>query len=150
MAAKFAEPPSLLMAYHRGPRFREDFPATERLIALLSAGHRHNCDFSMSTHSWGARHQGIDEHIVARLRAGEPLQDPKHEALRTFVIAMLEKRRAISDADKEAFFNAGFTTRQALEVLFGLALKTLTNYANALARTPPNPEFGDSLWQRPG
>ena len=25
----------------------------------------------------------------------------------------------------------------------------MTNYTNALAITPPDPEFGDAVWQRP-
>jgi hypothetical protein len=33
------------------------------------------------------------------------------------------------------------------EVILGLSLKTLTNYTNALARTPPNAEFGEAVWR---
>jgi AhpD family alkylhydroperoxidase len=121
---------------------------TERLVVFLTASHRHNCDFCMTAHSWGARQQGIDEKTVAALREGRPLGEPKLEALRSFVAAMLEKRGAVTDEDKCAFFEAGYTPRQALEVILGLALKTITNYTNALARTPPNAEFGDALWQR--
>lgn len=102
----------------------------------------------MTAHSWGARHQGVDEEVLAALRAGRSLGDPKLEALRTFTAAMLEKRGAVSDDDKRAFFEAGYGPRQALEIILGLALKTITNYTNALARTPPNPEFGDTIWQR--
>ena len=61
---------------------------------------------------------------------------------------MLEKRGDVSDQDKRAFFDAGYRPRQALEIILGLALKTMTNYTNGLARTPPNPEFGDALWHR--
>ncbi len=96
----------------------------------------------------GARQQGIDEKIILALREGRSIDEPKLEALRTFVAAMLEKRGAVSDDDKRAFFNAGYTSRQALEVILGIALKTMTNYTNALARTAPNPEFGDAIWQR--
>ena len=86
--------------------------------------------------------------MVQALRNGTELSDPKLEALRRFVLAMIERRGAVSDDDKQAFFAAGYTPRQALEVILGLALKTITNYTNALARTPPNPEFGSALWRR--
>jgi alkylhydroperoxidase family enzyme len=61
---------------------------------------------------------------------------------------MLEKRGAVSDEEKRAFLETGYTPRQALEVIVGVALKTITNSTNALARTPPNAEFGDALWRR--
>ena len=150
VAAKLAEAPPLLMGYRALEPFFEktSLNPTERLVIYLVASYRHNCDFCMTAHSWAARQQGIDENTVAALREGRSLTDPKLEALRTFVIAMLEKRGAVSDGDKQAFFNAGYSHRQALEVILGLALKTMTNYTNALAHTPPNPEFGDAIWQR--
>lgn len=149
MLAKFAEAPALLMAYQAAAPYFEktSFTATERLVVVLTASFRHNCDFCMSAHSWGARRQEIDAGVIDALRAGRPLSDPKLEALRVFVIAMLERRGAVTDVEKTAFFDAGFNTRQALEVVLGLALKTMTNYTNALARTPPNPEFGEALWE---
>jgi AhpD family alkylhydroperoxidase len=150
MLAKFAEAPPLLMGYQAlAPFFdKTSLDPSELLVVYLVASHRHNCDFCMSAHSWGARRQGIDEETIAALREGRPLSKPKLEALRTFVAAMLEKRGAVSDEEKQAFFDAGYTPRQALEVILGLALKTMTNYTNALARTPPNPEFGDAVWRR--
>ncbi|MEZ0472929.1 carboxymuconolactone decarboxylase family protein [Luteimonas salinilitoris] len=150
MLAKFAEAPSLLMAYQAAAAFFEksSLSSAERLVVVLTASYMHNCDFCMTAHSWGARRHGVDEGVLAPLRAGQPLSDPKLEALRRFVTAMVEKRGAVSDPDKDAFFDAGYGTRQALEVVLGLALKTMTNYTNALARTPPNPEFGDAVWHR--
>jgi AhpD family alkylhydroperoxidase len=150
MAAKFAEAPSLLMGYRTLEPFFEktSFDPTERLVVYLTASYRHNCDFCMTAHSWAARQQGIDKDTVAALREGRSLADPKLEALRVFVAAMLDERGAVSDEDKRAFFAAGYSPRQALEVILGLALKTMTNYTNALARTPPNPEFNNALWER--
>ncbi len=150
MLAKFAEAPALLMGYQALAPFFEktSFTTIERLVVLLTASYRHNCDFCMSAHSWGARRQGLDEDVLAALRAGGRLPDEKLEALKTFVLAMIDKRGAVSDEDKQAFFDAGYEPRQALEVILGIALKTITNYTNALADTPPNPEFGGAIWRR--
>ncbi len=150
MLAKFAEAPPLLMGYQALVPFfdKTSFNPTEKLVVYLVASYRHNCDFCVTAHSWAARRQGIDEQVVSALREGRSLGEPRLEALRTFVDAMLEKRGAVSDDEKRAFFEAGYTPRQALEVILGLSLKTITNYTNALARTPPNAEFGDALWRR--
>src|SRR6185295_6802572 len=118
---------------------------TERVVVSMTASYLHDCDFCMSAHSWGARRQHIDPKIVAALRTGQSLPDVKLDALRRFVAAMVNARGAITDADKSAFFAVGYTPRQALEVILGVALKVITNYTNALASTPPNAEFGEDL-----
>jgi len=150
MFAKFAEAPALLHAYQAAaPHFdKSSLSATERVVVALATSYRHNCDFCVTAHSYGARRSGVAEEIVDALRGGMDLTDPKLEALRKFVLAMIERRGAVTSEEKEAFFAAGYTPRQALEVVLGLALKTFTNYTNALARTPPNPEFGSAIWHR--
>ena len=42
---------------------------------------------------------------------------------------------------RAAFHGAGYSEQQALEVVLGVALATLCNYSNNLARTPINPEL---------
>ena len=150
MAAKHAEAPPLLNAYLAAAPFFEktSLTPTERTVVLMAASHRQNCDFCMTAHGWGAQRQGMDDGTLSALRSGIPLPEPKLEALRLFTLAMLEKRGVVSDDDKQAFFSAGYAPSHALEVILGLALKTMTNYTNALARTPPNPEFGDAIWHR--
>jgi AhpD family alkylhydroperoxidase len=150
MMATFAEAPALLRGYQAvAPTFdTTSLTPTERLVVLMTGSYLHDCDFCMSAHSWGARRQNIDPELVTALRAGHSLPDAKLDALRVFVTAMVNARGAASDADKAAFFAAGYTPRQALEVVLGLALKVITNYTNALASTPPNAEFGQDVWQR--
>ena len=41
----------------------------------------------------------------------------------------------------KAFFDAGYNQQQAVEVVLGVALATLCNYTNNLARTEINPEL---------
>ncbi|MGH3432460.1 MAG: hypothetical protein ACRDQB_06455 [Thermocrispum sp.] len=40
----------------------------------------------------------------------------------------------------------GFTRRQVLDVLAGVAMKTLSNYANHLAHTPLDDAFAAQAW----
>ena len=150
MLAKLAEAPPLLMGYQALVPFfdQTSLNPTERLVVFLVASHRHNCDFCVTAHSWAARGLGINEEVISALREGRAIGEPKLEALRAFVAAMQEKRGGVSDEEKRAFFEAGYTSRQALDVILGVALKTITNYTNTLARTPPNAEFGDALWRR--
>ena len=152
MMAKFAEAPLLLQAYQMayGLFDQTSFSPTERLIVQLTASYLNNCDFCMSAHSWAAGRHGLDGDVIAALREGRPLADTRLEALRLFVRALVLEHGAVPEADREAFFAAGFTARQALEAILGVATKVMTNYTNALAVTPPDAEFGDAAWQRRG
>jgi alkylhydroperoxidase family enzyme len=98
----------------------------------------------------GGARQGLDTDLIAALREGRILTDTRLEALRAFVRALVMEHGAVPEADRQAFFAAGFTPRQALEVVLGVATKVMTNYTNALAVTPPNTEFGDAIWRRHG
>jgi AhpD family alkylhydroperoxidase len=149
MMAKFAEAPLLLDAYQTAAGFfdKTSFSPTERQVVLLTASYLNNCDFCMSPHSWGA---GLDAGVVAALCEGRALADARLEALRVFVRGLVLEHGAVAEADWHAFFASGFTLRQALEAILGVATKVMTNYTNALAVTPPNAEFGDAVWQRRG
>ena len=48
---------------------------------------------------------------------------------------------AVSDAQLQAFVDAGYRKEQAVDVVMGVALATLCNYTNNLAQTEINPEL---------
>ena len=47
----------------------------------------------------------------------------------------------LTEAQLNAFFAAGYTQEQAIDVVLGVSLATLCNYVNNLAETPINPEL---------
>jgi AhpD family alkylhydroperoxidase len=151
MYAKQAEAPALFEAYRQGSALfdKTSLTATERLVVQLAVSRLHDCDFCVSAHSWAGHRAGVDDAAIVALRDGAPIADAKLQTLRVFTETMVLKRGAVSDQDRALLFAAGYTPRQALEVVLGIGLKVLTNYTNGLARTPPNPEFGEeNLWRR--
>lgn len=50
-------------------------------------------------------------------------------------------RRNLAISDKSDFFAAGYTDENALDVVLGVSLATLCNYANNLINTPIHPEL---------
>jgi alkylhydroperoxidase family enzyme len=47
----------------------------------------------------------------------------------------------------EQFLAVGFTQRQILDIMVGVANKTLSNYINHLAHTPPDDAFAAPAWE---
>ncbi|MDB9741375.1 hypothetical protein OAB00_00830 [Akkermansiaceae bacterium] len=75
-----------------------------------------------------------------KLRAGQPLSNPKLKALQDFTSAMLVHKGHPPESIKAAFFDAGFTTEQSLEVIVGIATKMISNFTNSIAKTPLDQE----------
>jgi alkylhydroperoxidase family enzyme len=55
----------------------------------------------------------------------------------------------VEETDIERFIAAGFTRAQVLEVILGVAMKTISNYSNHIAETPLDEAFAGAAW-KPG
>ncbi|MEO0718107.1 MAG: carboxymuconolactone decarboxylase family protein [Pseudomonadota bacterium] len=137
-----AEAPKLLQAYvETWAMFDEtSFTPAERQVVYQVANVENGCSYCRPWHAFLSKLAKMDPEDVLRLRDGQPLSDPRLEALRVFTKAVLDQRGYVSDAEFAAFMAAGYTRQQGLEVVLGLAIKVMSNYANALAGTPLDPE----------
>jgi alkylhydroperoxidase family enzyme len=52
----------------------------------------------------------------------------------------------VSDKRIEEFLSAGYSRQNVLEVVFAVAMKTLSNYVNHMAETPVDTQFMLQLW----
>ena len=83
----------------------------------------------------------LKEEEIQAVRAVAPIADAKLNALSDFTQQVMAQKGNVSDEELKAFFDAGYNQQQAVEVVLGVALATLCNYANNLARTEINPEL---------
>jgi len=99
------------------------------------------CHYCVPAHTAIAHQMKVDPTIVEAIRNGEPLNDEKLQVLRETTLALLRNRGRLSEAEKEKFFSAGYGPKQLLEIILGIAQKTISNYANHLAETPLDEAF---------
>ena len=144
-----AEAPAALEAYVTlsDVLARSSFTATEREIVLIAVSARNGCDYCVAAHSTIAGLQKVPDDVIAALRDGRPIADSRLEALRRFAETLVETRGWASDEDVQAFLAAGFTREHVLEVVLGLAFKTISNYANHLIGTPLDDAFAPREWR---
>ena len=147
-----AESPATLEAYATlGGLFdSSSFNRTERQVVLLTASFENECGYCMAAHSTIAGMQRLPDEVVQALRDGVPLPDARLEALRDFTRRVVRERGRVSEADVRAFLDAGFERAQVLEVLLGVGMKTISNYANHVAKVPVDPAFQANAWVPPG
>ena len=83
----------------------------------------------------------LSEDVIRAAGSGTPIDDKKLEALRLFTHKMVDQRGVLNEGELDAFLAAGYTPENALEVVLGIAMKTLSNYANHLMDTPIDAPF---------
>jgi uncharacterized peroxidase-related enzyme len=143
-----AEAPAALESYLAlGQAFgKTSFTPVEQQVLLLSVSRFNGCTYCMAAHSAAATMAGMEDETLRALRKGRDLTDPHLEALRRFTTVVQESRGEPSRDEIKAFLAQGFTRAQVLEVLVGVAMKTLSNYTNHLANTPLDEAFADFRW----
>lgn len=148
--ATMAEAPGLLEGYQLIHQLFLDssFDKDELTVVWQTVNVEHNCHYCVPAHTGIAKAMKVDEAITEALRNETPLPTPRLEALRTFTLKMVRERGDVDQKALEAFLEAGFTTRQVLEVVLGISQKVMSNYTNHLAQTPVDAPFEKFAWQR--
>lgn len=124
--------------------------AREQQLVLLSASFQNRCHYCMAAHSVVGDMVGLPDHVIQAVRDGKEISgDPRLEALRAFTASVVENRGWVPEDEVDAFLDAGFDAGNALEVITGVTLKTLSNYMNHLAATPVDGQFEGARWVHP-
>jgi alkylhydroperoxidase family enzyme len=122
------------------------FNPVESHVVLQTINVLNQCLYCVPAHSTGARNGGVEVALDESLRNNQPLDDPKFEALRQFAAQMIEQRGHVTNEQFNTFINAGYTRQSALEVVFLITVKTLTNYANHITGTDLDDAFKPLEW----
>jgi len=121
--------------------------STEQQIVLLTVSHYHRCHYCMAAHTAISDMLNVDADIVQALRDGKPINDPRLQALRQFTWLIIENRGWVNETDVQSFLDAGYKPSHMLDILVGVAQKTLSNFTNHLADTPLDTAFAEVAWQ---
>jgi AhpD family alkylhydroperoxidase len=121
----------------------------ERQVVYQTANFENDCEYCVPWHTKLSQMAGMSAADVEALRQGTRLSDPKLEALRQFTRLLVIERGKIMAADLAAFFGAGYSQEQALEVILGIAIKVMSNYTNSIAGTPLDQAVMPLVWKKP-
>ena len=125
------------------------FSTTERQVILLTVSRYAECHYCIAEHSTVAEMQKVPREIIDAIRNDEPIAIYKLEVLRVFTTVAVDKRGQVSDQDLSVFFEAGYEKQQVLEVIVGIAMKTLSNYVNHISDTSVDSAFAAKCWSMP-
>ena len=125
------------------------FSAIEQQVIYLTINYENECHYCMAAHTGLAKLEGVSPEDIEALRNGQPLTDPKLQALRHFTQRMVQARGWVEEDELETFMAAGYTKQQVLEVILGIAVKVIHNYTNHIAQTPLDKAFKPYAWSKP-
>jgi uncharacterized peroxidase-related enzyme len=112
---------------------RLDARTRERIA--LTVAELNGCDYCLSAHTYLGKNVAKldDAELAANREAGS--SDKKADAALKFAGRVVRERGQVTDADVAAVKAAGFDDAEVLEIVLHVALNTLTNYVNEVAKT---------------
>lgn len=145
-----ATSPAALEMYLTGSKINasNSLSAEEREVVQLVTATTNGCGFCVAGHTAISKKMTkLTEDDINALRNETTLSDSKLAALAAFTAAVIAKKGAVSDEELQQFKDAGYGDQQALDVLLGVAVATLSNFGNNLAQTALNPELAAYAWK---
>ncbi len=132
--ARYASSPRMLRAALSGLDTFDgsSLGSLEREVLAMTMGRQHGCRFCIHHHRQLLRRLDAPAELIDALEQGQPLASPRLESLRAFVLAALEHHGDVPPRTWSDFREAGYTHAQALDVLLGISVYTLTTFANRL------------------
>jgi AhpD family alkylhydroperoxidase len=149
LAASMAESPELLKGFLsiRQIFYSGTFSPGEIQVLALTNAFENGCRYCMALHSALALKEGVSKEAVQALRAGRSPSEPKLHALSEFSRALVTRRGHVDDDERQKLLAAGYSKAQALEVVLGVAVSILPNFAHHLTQCPLDGAFRTHAWE---
>ena len=110
--------------------------AKEREVINLVTSQINGCRYCQSAHTVLGKMNGFTDEQVIELRKGSASFDPKLDALVKFTASVVENRGRASEESKDAFFAAGYTEANLIDVVIIIGDKIISNYIHNLTGFP--------------
>jgi uncharacterized peroxidase-related enzyme len=148
LAGAMSESPTLIEAFVALREIYQNgsFSPIEREVISLSNAVANRCGWCVAAHSTFAHKANTPPEVVEALRTGQPPVEPRLKALSEFARKMTITRGQLNEAELKGFLAAGYSKAQALEVIVGVAVSVLANYANHLADAPLDEFLQPQAW----
>ncbi len=151
LLSELAEAPATLEAYLTLNSIfdKTSLSPVERQIVLIAASIENDCSYCVAAHSITAKNMvKADARIINALREQNPIPDNKLQTLAEFTRSVVKNRGFIDEQVLSEFNAAGYSNKHVLEVILGVTMKTLSNYANHVMETPLDDEFKAEEWSK--
>lgn len=134
--AYFAKNETALGDYLALQNRKSTLKAKEREVINLVTSQINGCRYCQSAHTVLGKMNGFTDEQVIELRKGSASFDTKLNALVKFTASVVENRGRATEESKEAFFAAGYTEANLIDVVIIIGDKIISNYIHNLTGFP--------------
>jgi len=143
---------ALLDAYtHSYKSFRANsgFSPIEQEVVFLSVAYENNCEYCMAAHSFvGDMMTKVPTEVTDAIRDGKEIPNTKLAALSKLTRSLTVTRGNVSQDEIDEFLEAGYSESHVLGIIAGIAVKTMSNYANHITNPKIDEAFEGRVWKK--
>lgn len=130
--AYYAKNDTALADYLALQNRKSTLKAKEREIINLVASQFNGCRYCQSAHTVLGKMNGFSEEQILEIRSGSASFDDKLDALAKFTLSLVENRGHATEKAKNAFFEAGYSEINMIDVVIVVGDKIISNYIHNL------------------
>lgn len=130
--AYFANNETALADYLALQNRKSTLRTKEREVINLVTSQINGCRYCQSAHTVIGKMNGFTDEQVLEIRRGTAAFDGKLDALARFTASVVENRGRATEASKAAFFEAGYTEANMIDVVIVVGDKIISNYLHNL------------------
>jgi AhpD family alkylhydroperoxidase len=134
--ATFAHSANALATYLALQTAKSSLPQKVREIVNLVVSQVNGCDYCLAAHTMVSGQLGFSDEQILEIRRGRVSFDAKSDALARLVRNIALERGHADPALVQAFFNAGWTKENLVDIVVAIGDKTISNYLHATTRVP--------------
>jgi uncharacterized peroxidase-related enzyme len=130
--AYFAKNNTALQDYLALQNRKSTLSAKEREVINLVTSQINHCRYCQSAHTVLGKMNGFNDEQIIEIRKGTAPFNPKLDALAKFTASVVENRGHAAEETVEAFFEAGYTEANMIDVVIVVGDKIISNYIHNL------------------
>ncbi len=130
--AYFAKNETALADYLALQNRKSSLKAKEREVINLVVSQHNGCRYCQSAHSVLGKMNGFTEEQILEIRQGSASFDTKLDALARFTLSTASNKGKATPIAKQAFFDAGYTEVNMIDVVIIIGDKIISNYIHNL------------------
>ncbi len=130
--AYYAKNDTALADYLALQNRKSTLKAKEREVINLVVSQINGCRYCQSAHTVLGKMNGFTDEQVIELRQGSAAFDSKLDALAKFTASTTANHGNATQASKDAFFAAGYTEANLIDVVMVIGDKVISNYIHNL------------------
>jgi uncharacterized peroxidase-related enzyme len=130
--AYFGKNETALSDYLAFQNRRSTLSGKEREVVNLITSQINGCRYCQSAHTALGKMNGFTDEQILEIRNGSASFNRKLNQLAKFTRSVVENRGRATEESKEAFFEAGYTEANLIDVIIVVGDKTISNYIHNL------------------